>query len=188
MTNLDSILKSRDITLPTKVRLVKAMVFPVVVYGCESWTIKKKKQKKNLVRTTTWRKEQWPHKRLRQTYLCECLGVSGRGMGWQWPASGSGSLTTAVLGGVGCWYKPFWRRSTLLPLPRHCLASGETAGREHSPTHQQKIGLKTFWIWPCPPEQDPVFPTASPSHQEGKLNKLITGIPTLSNSIKQWVM
>ena len=41
MTNLDSIFKSRDITLPTKVRLVKAMVFPVVLYGCESWTIKK---------------------------------------------------------------------------------------------------------------------------------------------------
>ena len=41
MTNLDSILKSRDITLPTKVRLVKAMVFPVVIYRCESWTIKK---------------------------------------------------------------------------------------------------------------------------------------------------
>ena len=41
MTNLDSILKSRDITLPTKVRLVKAMVFPVVMYGCESWTLKK---------------------------------------------------------------------------------------------------------------------------------------------------
>ena len=41
MANLDRILKSRDITLPTKVRLVKAMVFPVVMYGCESWTIKK---------------------------------------------------------------------------------------------------------------------------------------------------
>ena len=41
MTNLDSILKSRDITLPTEVRLVKAMVFPVVMYGCESWTVKK---------------------------------------------------------------------------------------------------------------------------------------------------
>ena len=41
MTNLDSILKSRDIILPTKVRLVKAMVFPVVMYGCESWTVKK---------------------------------------------------------------------------------------------------------------------------------------------------
>ena len=41
MTNLDSILKGRDITLPTKVCLVKAMVFPVVMYGCESWTVKK---------------------------------------------------------------------------------------------------------------------------------------------------
>ena len=41
MTNLDNIFKSRDITLPTKVRLVKAMVFPVVLYGCESWTVKK---------------------------------------------------------------------------------------------------------------------------------------------------
>ena len=40
MTNLDSIFKSRDITLPTKVRLVKAMVFPIVMYGCESWTVK----------------------------------------------------------------------------------------------------------------------------------------------------
>ena len=47
MTNLDSILKSRDITLPTKVCLVKAMVFPVVMYGCESWTIKKAKHQKN---------------------------------------------------------------------------------------------------------------------------------------------
>ena len=50
MTNLDNILKSKDITLPTKVCLVKGMVFPVVIYGCESWTIKKKqkqKQKKN---------------------------------------------------------------------------------------------------------------------------------------------
>ena len=44
MTNLDSILKSRDISLPTKVHLVKAMVFPVVMYGCESWTIKKAEQ------------------------------------------------------------------------------------------------------------------------------------------------
>ena len=46
MTNLDSIFKSRDITLPIKVRLVKAMVFPVVMYGCESWTVKKAKGRK----------------------------------------------------------------------------------------------------------------------------------------------
>ena len=47
MTNLDSILKSRDITLPTKVPLVKVMVFPVVMYGCESWTIKKSEHQKH---------------------------------------------------------------------------------------------------------------------------------------------
>ena len=46
MTNLDNIFKSRDITLPTKVRLVKAMVFPVVMYGCESWTVKKAERRR----------------------------------------------------------------------------------------------------------------------------------------------
>ena len=46
MTKLDSILKNRDITLPTKVRLVKAMVFPVVMYGCESWTVKKAERRR----------------------------------------------------------------------------------------------------------------------------------------------
>ena len=46
MTNLDSIFKSRDITLPTKVRLAKAMVFPVVLYGCESWTVKKAERRR----------------------------------------------------------------------------------------------------------------------------------------------
>ena len=46
MTNLDSILKNRDITLPTNIRLVKAMVFPVVMYGCESWTVKKAERRK----------------------------------------------------------------------------------------------------------------------------------------------
>ena len=47
MTNLDSILKSRDITLPTKVHLVKAMVFPVVMYGCESWTVRKAERRRS---------------------------------------------------------------------------------------------------------------------------------------------
>ena len=57
MTNLDSILKSRDITLPTKVHLVKAMVFPVVMYGCESWTIKKAKhQRSDAFELWCWRR------------------------------------------------------------------------------------------------------------------------------------
>ena len=57
MINLDSILKSRDITLPTKVRLVKAMVFPVVMYGCESWTIKKAEHRRiDAFELWCWRK------------------------------------------------------------------------------------------------------------------------------------
>ena len=56
MTNLDSILKSRDITLPTKVHLVKAMVFPVVMHGCESWTIKKSEcLRSNALKLSCWR-------------------------------------------------------------------------------------------------------------------------------------
>ena len=57
LTNLDSILKSRDITLPTKVRLVKAMVFPVVMYGCESWTVKKAEYRRiDAVEVWCWRR------------------------------------------------------------------------------------------------------------------------------------
>ena len=57
MTNLDSIFKSRDITLPTKVRLVKAMVFPVVMYGCESWTVKKaERQRTDAFELWCWRR------------------------------------------------------------------------------------------------------------------------------------
>ena len=58
MINLDSILKSRDITLPTKVRLVKAMVFPVVMYGCDSWTVKKaERQETGAFELWCWRLE-----------------------------------------------------------------------------------------------------------------------------------
>ena len=57
MTNLDSILKNRDITLPTEVRLVKAMVFPVVMYGCESWTVKKAEHRRiNAFELWCWRR------------------------------------------------------------------------------------------------------------------------------------
>ena len=56
MTNLDSILKSRDITLPTKVCLVKAMVFPVVMYGCESWTVKKAERREIDAFELRWRR------------------------------------------------------------------------------------------------------------------------------------
>ena len=62
MTNVDSILKSRDITLPTKVHLVKVVVFPVVMYGCESWTIKKKRKKDESQRIDAF--ERWCWRRL----------------------------------------------------------------------------------------------------------------------------
>ena len=75
MTNLDSILKSRDITLPTKVRLVKAMVFPVVLYGCESWTIKKgKSQRIDAFELWCWRRllrVPWTARRSNQSFLKE---------------------------------------------------------------------------------------------------------------------
>ena len=75
MTNLDSILKSRDITLPTKVRLVKAMVFPVVMYGCESWTVKKAEhQKVEAFELRCWRrllKVPWTARRSNQFFLGE---------------------------------------------------------------------------------------------------------------------
>ena len=75
MTNLDSILKSRDITLPTKVRLVKAIVFPVVMYGCESWTIKKAEHRRiDAFELWCWRRllrVPWTARRSNQSILKE---------------------------------------------------------------------------------------------------------------------
>ena len=75
MTNLDSILKSRDITLPTKVHLVKAMVFPVVMYGCESWTVKKAERRKlDAFELWCWRRllrVPWTARRSNQSILKE---------------------------------------------------------------------------------------------------------------------
>ena len=75
MTNLDSILKSRDITLPTKVRLVKAMVFPVVMYGCKSWTVKKAEcQRIDAFELWCWRRHlgvPWTARRSNQSNLKE---------------------------------------------------------------------------------------------------------------------
>jgi len=83
MTNLDSVLKSREITLPTKVRLVKAMVFPVVMYGCECWTVKKTERRR------IGAFELWCWRRLLRVFSWESLGLQGD------PTS------------------PFWRRSAL---------------------------------------------------------------------------
>ena len=85
MTNLDSIFKSRDITLPTKVRLVKVMIFPVVMYGCESWTVKKAEcQRTNSFELWCWRRllrVPWTAKRSNQSILKEISpGCSLEGM------------------------------------------------------------------------------------------------------------
>ena len=87
MTNLDSILKSRDITLPTKVHLVKAMVFPVVMYGCESWTIKKAERRKiDAFEVWCWRRllrVPWTARRSNQSIL----GIHWRDWCWGWDSN-----------------------------------------------------------------------------------------------------
>ena len=85
MTNLDSVLKNRDITLPTKVHLVKAMIFPVVMYGCESWTIKKaERQRIDAFELWCWRRllrVPWAARRSNQSILKETNpGISLEGM------------------------------------------------------------------------------------------------------------
>ena len=85
MTDLDSILKSRDITLPTKVHLVKAMVFPVVMYGCESWTVKKAERRRiDAFELWCWRRllrVPWTARRSNQSILKEMNpGISLEGM------------------------------------------------------------------------------------------------------------
>ena len=84
MTNLDSILKSRDITLPTKVHLVKAVVFPVVMYGCETWTVKKaERQRIDAFELWCWRRllrAPWTARRSNQSILKEISpGISLEG-------------------------------------------------------------------------------------------------------------
>ena len=85
MTNLDSIFKSRDITLPTKVHLIKAMVFPVVMYGCESWTVKKAERRRtDVFELWCWRRLSrvpWTARRSNQSILKEISpGISLEGM------------------------------------------------------------------------------------------------------------
>ena len=92
MTNLDSVLKSRNITLPTKVPIVKAMVFPVVMYGCESWTIKKAEhQRIDAFELWCWRrllKVSWTARRSNQSILREINPeYSLEGRCWSWNSS-----------------------------------------------------------------------------------------------------
>ena len=74
-----------------------------------------------------------------------------------------------------CMRGTFWR-SPLSSLPPLKFGPRETTGREHSPTHQQKIGLKIYWAWPLPSEQNPVSPSVSLSHQEASISLLSLSI------------
>ena len=114
ITNLNSVLKSRDITLPTKVRLVKAMVFPVVMYGCESWTVKKAEQQRiNAFEMWCWRRllrVPWTARKSNQSILKEISpGCSLEGMMLKLQLQYFGHLRgrvdslekTLMLGGIG---------------------------------------------------------------------------------------
>ena len=114
MTNLDSIFKSRDITLPTKVHLVKAMVFPVVMYGCESWTVKKAEGRRiDAFELWCWRRllrVPWTARRSKQSILKEISsGCSLEGMMLQLKLQYFGHLMrrvdslekTLMVGGIG---------------------------------------------------------------------------------------
>ena len=114
MTNLDSVLKSRDITLPTKVRLVKAMIFPVVMYGCESWTAKKTEHRRiDAFELWCWRRllrVPWTARRSNQSILKEVSpGISLEGMMLKLKLQYFGHLMrrvdslekTLMLGGIG---------------------------------------------------------------------------------------
>ena len=113
MTNLDSILKSRDITLPTKVRVVKAMVFPVVIYGCESWTVKKAEhQRIDAFELWCWRRllrVPWTARRSNQSIQEISPGISLEGVMLKLKLRYFGHLMqsvdslekTLMLGGIG---------------------------------------------------------------------------------------
>ena len=114
MTNLDSIFKSRDVTLPTKVRLVKAMVFPVVMYGCESWTVKKAECRRiDAFELWCWRRllrVPWTATTFNQSILKEISpGISLEGMMLKLKLQSFGHLMrrvdslemTLMLGGIG---------------------------------------------------------------------------------------
>ena len=113
MTNLDSIFKSRDITLPTKVRLVKAMVFPVVMYGCDSWTVKKAERRRiDAFELWCWKRllrVPWTARRSNQSILKEISpGISLEGMMLKLKLQYFGhlmqrvdSLEKTLIGGIG---------------------------------------------------------------------------------------
>ena len=107
---------------------------------------------------------------------CECLGVSSKGVGDSGLPRGQGHWLQQSWELQCAGISPFEGSRHYCHCPYYSLASGQTTGREHRPTHEQKIGLKIYWAWPHSSEENPVFPTASPSHQETSINLLSSSI------------
>ena len=138
MTNLDSIFKSRDITLPTKVHLVKAMVFPVVMYGCESWTVKKaERQRIDAFELWCWRRlfrVPWTARRSNQSILKEISpGCSLEGLMLKLKLQYFGCLMqrvdslekTLMLGGIGGRRRRGWMTENEIDGSHHQLDGHE---------------------------------------------------------------
>ena len=136
MTNLDSILKSRDITLPTKVRLVKAMVFPVVMYGCDSWTIKKAEhQRIDAFELWCWirlLRVPWTARRSKQSILKEISPEH----------SLEGLMLKLKLNTLATW----WKELTHLKRP-WCWERLKAGGEGDARGWDGWMASPTHWIW-----------------------------------------
>ena len=139
MTNLDSILKSRDITLPTKVRLVKAMVFPVVMYGCESWTVKKAERWRiDGFELWCWRRllrAPWTARRSNQSILLRrsVLSVLWKDWCWSWHSN-----TLAIW----CKQLSHWKRPW-------CWERLKAGGEGDDRGWDGWMASPTQWTWVC---------------------------------------
>ena len=146
MTNLHSVLKSRDITLPTKVHLVKAMVFPVVMYACESWAIKKAEhQRIDAFELWCWRRllrVPWTVRRSNQ--CCISRGAHASSSPWA-PCSGAPGLRTLSAVSSHCSRPPTLLVSSyqgfLTPFPCFAFSS------PHRHTQEMQVKLTVTWIW-----------------------------------------
>ena len=135
------------------------------LHGTGETGIRREKNKTMCV-TGARRKEQWPHKRLTQICLWVSRSLQQKlGSAAACCRVGGPECSSARTGRFegGCHY---------LHYLHHSLLSVQTKGREHNPSHQEKIGLKIYWAWPHPSGQDPVSPTVILSHQDGSISLL----------------
>ena len=176
MTNLESILKSRDITLPTKFHLVKAMVFPVIMHGCESWTIKKAERWRiNAFELWGWRRllrVPWTARRSNQSTLKGVLNIHWKDWCWSW---NSNTLAT--------WYKEL----TYLKRPwswERLKVGGEGNDREWdvqvaSPSQWTWVWVNSgIWWWAWHAEV----------HGVAKIQTWLSNWTTITTSPLEWIM